>query len=201
MIKSVSDDQTEIIASIMKLCSIDRFDIDLTYGNGEFWKSLPHPLMKIDIDPQQDDVIRASSTSVPLPDEFVNSVMFDPPFMTYVRAGREGNGQMVMARRFGGYWKYSELAEHYQHTAKEAHRLLRKGGIFVVKCQDIVHNHKLHSTHMFMNQWCEGMFRLRDLFVLTAKNRMPIPQQKDTALKIQRHARIHHSYFMVFEKC
>lgn len=201
MIKSVSDDQTEIITSIMTLCGIERFDIDLTYGNGGFWKSLPHPVVKIDIDPQQEGVICASSTEVPLPDGVVRSVMFDPPFVTYVRAGREGNGAMVMARRFGGYWKYSELEDHYRGSAKEAHRLLSKGGIFVVKCQDIVHNHKLHSTHMLMNDWCEGMFRLRDLFILTAKNRMPIPQQKDTAMKVQRHARIHHSYFMVFEKC
>jgi hypothetical protein len=36
LIKSVSDDQDEIIRSIMRLCGIDRFDVDLTYANGGF---------------------------------------------------------------------------------------------------------------------------------------------------------------------
>ena len=36
VIRSVSYDQKEIIEDIMKLNGIDRFDADLTYGNGVF---------------------------------------------------------------------------------------------------------------------------------------------------------------------
>ena len=100
MIKTVSNDQNEIIASIMELTGIKQFDVDLTYGNGVFWKKFQKPKKCFDIDPQTPEVIQADSSNVPLDDKQVNSVMFDPPFVTYVRTGRSGNGNMVMAKRF-----------------------------------------------------------------------------------------------------
>ena len=196
-IRSVSYDQQEIIKSIMQLCAIDRFDADLTYGNGQFWKEIGKPLNRFDIDDSLSDLTSVcSSTQTPLADSSINSCMFDPPFLTYVRAGREGNGNMAMAKRFSGYWRYDELAEHYQQTAKEAGRIIAKKGIFVVKCQDIIHNHKMHCTHANMIQWCAEWFRLKDLFILPAKHRMPSPNRVGS----QKHARIFHSYFLVFER-
>ena len=196
-IKSVSYDQQEILLSIMELCQIERFDADLTYGNGQFWKEIGKPLNRFDIDDSLSDLTAAcSSVETPLADGSISSCMFDPPFLTYVRQGREGNGNMVMAKRFAGYWRYDELAEHYQQTAKEAGRIIKKKGVFVVKCQDIIHNHKMHCTHANMIQWCAEWFRLKDLFVLPAKHRMPSPNRAGS----QKHARIFHSYFLVFER-
>lgn len=196
-IKSVSYDQQEILESIMRLCQIERFDADLTFGNGQFWKEIEKPLNRFDIDDSLPDLTAAcSSTQTPLDDHSVGSCMFDPPFLTYVRAGREGNGNMAMAKRFSGYWRYDELAEHYQQTAKEAGRIIKKKGVFVVKCQDIIHNHKMHCTHANMIQWCSEWFRLKDLFILPAKHRMPSPNRAGS----QKHARIFHSYFLVFER-
>lgn len=200
VIKSVSDNQEQIIRSIMELNGISKFDADLTYGNGVFYKTIPRPELCFDIDPQFNFVISASSTDIPLPDGSLSSIMFDPPFMTYVRAGRSGNGNMVMSNRFGGYWRYDELERHYKSTLKEAARLLNKKGLMVFKCQDIVHNHKLHPTHIFIAEWMREWFRLKDLFILTAKTRMPIPPQEGMAKKVQKHSRIHHSYFMVLER-
>jgi len=53
---------------------------------------------------------------------------------------------------------------------------------------------------MNVMEWSKGLFRLKDLFILPAKSRMPIPQQEGTKKKVQKHARIFHSYFMVLEK-
>lgn len=198
IIKSVSEDQEYIIASIMKLCNIDRFDADVTYGNGNFWKNLPPPVYCFDINPQLDYVTNASSDNLPFENNQLNSIMFDPPFLTYIKSAREHNS--IMAKRYGGYWKYDELEKHYKNTIIEANRILNKKGIFVVKCQDIIHNHTMHSTHINVVNWCSGMFRLKDLFILPAKNRIPIPQKENEAKKIQKHARIHHSYFLVMEK-
>lgn len=198
-VKSVSDNQDEIIQSIMQLCNIERFDADVTYGNGVFWKNLPVPVMGFDIDPQLDHVIQASSVDVPLPDGCIGSIMFDPPFLTYIKQGREHDS--IMGKRFSGYWKYSELEEHYRGTLKEAHRVLNKKGVFVIKCQDIVHNHALHATHINVANWAAGMFRLKDFFILTAKHRLPMPEKEGEKKRIQKHARVFHSYFMVFEKC
>lgn len=199
-IKSVSYDQNEILRSIMELCGIDRFDADVTYGNGKFYTDIEKPVFCGDISPQVEGVTECSSDDLPLDDSSISSLVFDPPFLTYVRAAREGNGNMVMAKRFGGYWRYDELEAHYKSTLTEAYRVLKKGGIMVFKCQDIIHNHKMHCTHANVINWAGGMFRLKDLFILPAKHRMPIPEQKGAAKKQQKHARIYHSYFLVLER-
>lgn len=197
-IQSVSHDQDYIIKSIMELCGIRWFDADLTYGNGGFWRNLPEPLFKFDIDPQTSDTKAASSVNVPMNDGAFESVMFDPPFLTYIKAGREHNS--VMGKRFSGYWRYDELEDHYRNTIKEAHRLLKKKGVLVFKCQDIIHNHKMHCTHINVVNWAAGMFRLKDLFVLAAKHRMPMPDKEGEKKRKQQHARVHHSYFLVLER-
>jgi len=199
VIRSVSYDQKEILDGIMTLCGISRFCADFSYGNGKFYTGSLEPLFKFDISPQVDGVIKACSTSLPLDDRSIGSAVFDPPFLTYVRAARDGNGDMVMAKRFGGYWKYDELESHYRGTISEASRVLRKKGILVFKCQDIIHNHKMHCTHANVISWSKGYFRLKDLFILPAKHRMPIPDQKGVRKKQQKHARIFHSYFLVLE--
>ena len=196
VIQSLSYNQTEIIKNIMSLNSIDNFDLDMTYGNGVFYKNLPEPKIKLDIDPQRDDVISACSTATGLDEQSLNSAMFDPPFLTYVRAARSGNGNMVMSKRFSGYWRYDELSDHYIGTIKEAARILKHKGVFVMKCQDIIHNHKMHCTHMNVVKWADEWFRLKDLFILAAKHRMPSPNRKGT----QKHARVHPSYYLVLER-
>lgn len=182
----------------MQLCGMSAFDVDVTYGNGSFWKRHPAPTFKFDIDPQQDDVVPADSGALPLKDSSVASVMFDPPFLTYIKQGRGHNS--VMGKRYSGYWSYDQLAAHYTGTISEAHRILQPKGIFVIKCQDIIHNHRMHATHINVVKWAEGKFRLKDLFVLAAKNRMPMPETEGAKKRVQKHARVHHSYFMVMEK-
>lgn len=197
VIRSVYFEQSEILRGIMHLHCPQGFDCDMTYGTGQFWKTLPEPRLKFDISPQVDGVKRACSMSLPLKAGSLGSVVFDPPFLTYVRAGRTGNGKMIMAKQFSGYWRYDELEDHYQHTISEAYRVLKKGGVMVFKCQDIIHNHKMHCTHAKVINWAElEGFRLMDLFILPAKNRLPSPNRDGT----QKHARIFHSYFLVLEK-
>jgi hypothetical protein len=55
----------------------------------------------------------------------------------------------------------------------------------------------MHATHANVIEWAKDAgFRLKDLFILAAKHRMPSPNRKGK----QKHARIFHSYFLVFEK-
>jgi len=198
MIRSVYYDQIDILKSIMELCGINRFCADVTYGNGKFYGDIEKPIFKGDISPQVEGVTECSSSSLPVEDCQFKSLVFDPPFLTYVKQAREHNS--IMAKRFGGYWRYDELEKHYRETLIEANRVLDKKGIMVFKCQDIIHNHKMHCTHMNVIEWSKGMFRLKDLFILPAKRRMPMPQQEGAKKRVQKHARIFHSYFMVLEK-
>lgn len=193
-IKSISFDQDEILGWIHDLYLPNGFDADVTYGNGVFYKNFKQPTHKFDIDPQQDGVVEASSVSLPLDDKSISSAMFDPPFLTYIKQGREHNS--IMSKRFSGYWRYDELVEHYTKTIHEVSRVTKKNGIFVIKCQDIIHNHKMHCTHNSVINWAtESGFRLKDLFILCAKHRIPV-----ASVKKQQHARVYHSYFLVFEK-
>ncbi|MBM08849.1 MAG: hypothetical protein CMF69_04625 [Magnetovibrio sp.] len=199
VIRSLYDDQFKILDSILKLHIKEKtFDVDLTYGNGAFYKNgIPQPQHRFDIDDSLKNITKVcNSNNTNLPSASVNSVIFDPPFLTYIKKQRTGNSKMVMSRRFSGYWTSEELSEHYKSSIKEAARILKHKGIMVIKCQDIVHNHKLFCTHAHILNWCSDFFRLKDLFVQAAKHRMPAPNRKG----IQKHARIFHSYWIILQR-
>jgi tRNA G10 N-methylase Trm11 len=200
MIKSVSENQNDILNAIKELhLNGKEYQCDITYGNGSFWKHINPPKLKFDITPLQKDVTKASSTNLPLSNNSLDNVVFDPPFITYVKKGRNHNS--VMAKRFGGYYSYEELIEHYEGTIIETHRVLLKKGKLIFKCQDIVHNHSLKVTHANVIMLAEeNGFKLVDMFVLIAKHRMPIRNKMNQNNWKQKHARIYHSYFLVFEK-
>ena len=196
--RSVYDDQTDIMRAILILHSPWGFECDVTYGNGKFYEGVTPPKYKFDIDPQVPDVVQASSDALPLANESVKSLVFDPPFLTYIKKGREHNS--IMAKRFAGYWRYEELETHYKGTLKEARRVLKKDGVMVFKCQDIIHNHRMHCTHANVINWAADVgFRLKDLFILTAKHRLPMPSKQGEKTRVQKHARVFHSYFLVFQ--
>lgn len=196
MIRSTCQSNSEALKSIMALHCPSGFECDLTYGNGAFYKNVPEPLLKFDITPMVEGVIQSCSTATNLLTGSVSSCVVDPPFLTYITGGRDHkDGSVAMSKRFGGYYSYAQLESHYRGTLMECSRILMKKGVLVFKCQDIIHNHKMHCTHANVIVWAsEFGFRLKDLFVLCAKHRMPGPQ-KGT----QRHAKIWHSYFLVFE--
>ncbi len=197
MVKSISFSQEEILAWILELHA-PKIECDITYGNGGFYKNIEKPLYAFDIDPQLPFVIPASSTALPLPDSSVNSVMFDPPFLTYIKKGREHGvtKKGIMSARFGGYWSYQELVDHYKGSIQEANRILKDDGVLIVKCQDTIHNHALHPTHVLVYELATSLnLELVDNFILCANHRMPV----NTKGK-QEHARVYHSYFMVFKK-
>ena len=199
VIRSLYNDQFKILESILKLhVEGNTFDVDLTYGNGAFYKKgIPQPKHRLDIDDSLENITKAcDSTNTGLQAASVNSVVFDPPFLTYIKKQRTGNSNMVMSRRFSGYWTSDELSEHYQFSIKEAARILKHKGIMVIKCQDIVHNHKLFCTHAHILNWSSEFFRLKDLFVQAATHRMPAPNRRGT----QKHARIFHSYWIVLQR-
>lgn len=105
-----------------------------------------------------------------------------------------------MGKRFSGYWQYAELEKHYIDTLIEASRVLVVGGKMFFKCQDIIHNHKMHCTHANVIYWANKYgLELCDMFILCAKNRIPVRASKH-GNQTQKHARIYHSYFLVLEK-
>lgn len=197
MLQSLYHTQDEILHAIRQLHCPGGFECDMTYGNGAFWRRIARPRLCFDLQRLAPHVVAADSRMLPVEPGSLSNVVFDPPFLTYVKNGRDhAGGKCAMTKRFGGYYTYDELEDHYRDTLSEAYRVLQHRGKMVFKCQDIIHNHRMHCTHVRVIQMAEiEGFRLADLFILCAKSRMPGPQ-KGT----QRHARIWHSYFLVLEK-
>jgi DNA modification methylase len=78
----------------------------------------------------------------------------------------------------------------------EAFRVLKDGGIMIVKCQDEVSANRQWLTHVEIINHYEALgFYTKDLFVVVRVNKAGISR-----LKKQAHARKNHSYFLVFVK-
>lgn len=150
VVRSISYSQQEILLSIQRLHCPDGFDADLTYGNGKFWEEIDKPKYRFDISPQTEDTQHACSTKVPIEDSHLSSAVFDPPFLTYIKSGRDHKqGSMVMSKRFGGYWTYQELEDHYKGTLKEAHRIIKRGGGV---CSEVSRHHPQPQDALYARQ-------------------------------------------------
>lgn len=202
VVRSVYSRQSNLLKGIMQLYGITQFQCDVTYGAGGFYKDdIPKPLYRIDINPKSADVIPGDCTNLRqyFGDCKFDNVVFDPPFLTYIKndADPDKENDTIMGKRFSGYDKYTHLKNHYVASLYEIHRILKPEGLLIFKCQDLVHHHSLHCTHINVIDWAKTIgFELLDLFILTATHRMDAPNRKGT----QKHARIHHCYFLVFRR-
>lgn len=202
LIKSISYDQSEIIKWILKLHTKSQIiDCDPTYSKGNFYKNtgIEPPKYKFDINPQTEDTVQADARNLPLENESINTLMFDPPFLATtgksITADEDNN---YINKRFGVFPSEPELHQFYIDAMKEFYRVLKKDGILIFKCQDKISSSKQYLSHIFIvNEAIKLGYYPKDLFVLLAKNRIVA----DWQLKNQKNARKFHSYFLVFQKC
>ena len=200
VIKSISYDQTEIINSILKLHVVSRkIDCDPTYSKGNLYNNtcVEPPIYKFDINPI-DGVEYGDSRNLPLCNESIECIMFDPPFLaTSGKSLLEENDNNIINKRFGVYPSESKLHQFYIDSMKEAFKVLKNGGILIFKCQDKVSSGKQYFSHCFIKEEAEKVgFYPKDLFILLAKNRIIADWQREH----QKNARKFHSYFWVFKK-
>jgi hypothetical protein len=178
---------------------------DVTWGKGVFWKNVP----------KDDYSVRASDLktgvdcrNLPYANGEIDCVVLDPPYMEgLLRKNTE---------HFGGSGTYAAFRESYSNgeavegepkwheavldlyfkAADEAYRVMRKKGIFIVKCQDEVSAGKQRLTHVeIINEYEKKGFIVKDLFVVVRKNAASVSR-----VVKQLHARKNHSYFLVFIK-
>lgn len=194
IIKSISFEQDEIIQWIIELYCPGGFELDPTYSVGNFYKEIPPPVYKFDIQPQIQDVTQADCRNLPLTDASIGSIMFDPPFV----GGSRKNGKPGIIKQRFGYYKniQTELWGMYRDALIEFYRILKQDGVLVFKCQDTVESSKQYFSHIeIINMALSIGFYPKDLFILLAKSRLISPSQKN-----QQHARKFHSYFLVLIK-
>ena len=65
VVRSLYNDQFKILESILKLhVEGNTFDVDLTYGNGAFYKKgIPQPKHRLDIDDSLENITKANTFS------------------------------------------------------------------------------------------------------------------------------------------
>lgn len=202
LVKSISYDQSEIIKWILQLHVPEHIiDCDPTYSKGNFYKNtgIAPPVYKFDINPQTNDTVYADARTLPLDNESINCLMFDPPFLaTTGKSITEDNNNNYINKRFGVFPDEQSLHQFYVDSMKEFHRVLKNNGILIFKCQDKISSSKQYLSHVFIiNEAIKLGYYPKDLFILLAKNRLVA----DWQAKNQKNARKYHSYFIVFQKC
>jgi hypothetical protein len=172
---------------------------DVTYGNGAFWKNVNPKAYRVLATDLKHGI---DARDLPYETKSLDCVVFDPPYMH-----SPGGTAHVHHQNFEAYYRNNgdnktELKYHeavldlYFAASREAHRVLRELGIYVVKCQDEVCANKQRLTHVeIINELTKSQFIVEDIFVLVRNNRPGVSRM----LK-QQHARKNHSYFLVFRK-
>ncbi len=175
LIKSISYDEQEILQWILKLHCKTQIELDPTYSKGNFYKgNFEKPFYKFDLYPQLEDVIEANAENLPLGNEIITTMIFDPPFLATKGKSLEiENDSNKINKRFGVYPTEKELHLFYVNALKEFYRILKPEGILIFKCQDKVSSGKQYFSHNFIMNEAEKIgFYCKDLFILLAKNRI-----------------------------
>lgn len=209
MIKSISHSQKEILLNIINLHNNGQpFNCDMTYSSGKFYSKnekdkffVPEPLIKMDVVPQFDDVIKIEPDGdLPLKDSSIHSIVIDLPFVIAPKTAPslqiDNKDNNVMIRRFSNFYPISELTKTYYHWLKEAYRVLDNNGICVFKTQATTTSAKqLFTPELSWLMATSLGFYCLDQFFLVAKNRM-----NSGKIKKQQHARKYTSTMYVFKK-
>lgn len=172
---------------------------DVTYGKGVFWKQVP----KGSYDVRATDVrTGVDCRKLPYGDTTFDCVVFDPPYMHTPGGTAHQNHQNFELYYYNnatenGSKKYHEaVLDLYFKGAREAHRVLKSDGIYIVKCQDEVCANQQRLTHVeLINELTQIGLVVEDLFVVMRVNKPGVSR-----MLRQVHARKNHSYFLVFRK-
>ncbi len=171
---------------------------DVTFGKGVFWRRVPKDAYRVRATDLADGV---DCRELPYEDGSVDCVVFDPPYMH-----TPGGTAHVDHQNYEGYYKNNQAAspkkyheavlDLYFSAAREAARVLREGGVYIVKCQDEVCANQQRLAHIeIINELQQYGLVAEDLFVVVRNGRPGVSR-----LLAQSHARKNHSYFIVFIK-
>jgi DNA modification methylase len=184
---------------------------DVTWGKGVFWRNVSDDRYKV---LATDISMGVDCRKLPYKGESIDCVVLDPPYMEgfyrkegSLKAGSGthsafsdaySNGDEVNGdtENVGTKKWHAAVTDMYFKAGNEAYRVLRKNGIFIVKCQDEVSAGKQWLTHVeIINEYEKQGYYSKDLFIVMRTNRPSVSR-----LKKQVHARKNHSYFLVFIK-
>lgn len=171
---------------------------DVTFGRGVFWRRVPTDAYRL---LPTDATGGVDARALPYEDDSIDCVVFDPPYMH-----TPGGTAHVEHQNYEQYYRNNKIASNkkyheavldlYFSAAREAWRVLRVGGVYIVKCQDEVCSNRQRLTHVeIINELATYGFVAEDLFVVLRNGKPGVSR-----VLRQAHARKNHSYFVVFLK-
>ena len=162
---------------------------DLTWGKGAFWRAplSEQVLYQLDKNPRY-GAGYADCRAVPLPDDIVDVVVFDPPH-------QHGQSKTTTLKHQADYGRAANQAEIHaliRETVPEIRRLARLGA--VIKLTDMVEAGRVMPTHILVAAGCADVLGWpEDLAILDSGVVRPTRHVRILHL---RHA---HSYFLVYK--
>src|SRR5437899_1629162 len=124
---------------------------DITFGQGVFWKKVPKGIYHVR---PSDIKVGTDCRRLPYDSASYDCVVFDPPYMHTPGGTAHQNHQNFELYYYNngagnGLKKYHEaVLDLYFAGAREAYRVLRAEGIYIVKCQDEVCANQQRLTHV-----------------------------------------------------
>jgi DNA modification methylase len=190
--KSVFENEQELLKAILEIhINKETFDCDPMFYKGNFYKQIPKPKLVFDLNPQFDYVIQSDVKKLPVPNNSLESIILDPPFLFGVHGKTKDYYSSKTHTMFN---TFIELETTYKLMLNEAYRVLKNKGKVIFKCQDYTDS-KTTMTHALVYNWAlEKGFYAKDLCILVK------PLKIYNGNLNQRHFRKIHTYFWIFEK-
>ena len=186
----------ELIAQCAQLGYLqdDWLVFDATYGKGRFWTEWqPKRLITNDLDQNTNAQMHADFTDLPMPNDSMDAVVFDPPYK--LSGTPSGEGPASGDESYGVKGKYVPVRERHNlmlDGADECARILKRGGYLLIKCQDQVSSGRVHwQTFMMWDHMSD--LELVDMLHLRGYRKQPKGRR-------QLHARRNYSTLMIWEK-
>jgi hypothetical protein len=168
--------------------------IDVTAGNGVFWRGSGRYPLASDIRPGAWIHLVADARQLPYRDASMDVAVFDPPYQpVHGQPGRTFGVGSTYALGATGLQTISDVLELYRAGITECARVIKPGtGRLLVKCQDMTYNHRLHLVHLdVLRLMATAGVDLADMLVLANTSRMPQTTRR------QQRAHRAHSYLLV----
>lgn len=222
-ISKVADEDKDILNIILRvyLPGEERFDCDLTFGKGGFYKGISYPNHCYDEYPSQssgsdgppvfslNEIDNKGNKKAFIPDNSLSSIVIDLP----QEISKSGKGNV------GAFKSMTHLAETYNKMLEIAQRKLRfassayPGGILVVKVGDIIHKGETIWLSQIVAELAVGMYSsLSEKFLSKIKKLNEVslefidkfvhrykPEEIDTTIVADRSIKAH-DYYLVFRK-
>ena len=168
---------------------------DVTFGKGRFWTSID--LSQYDFHPS--DLLMVPDhpydfRRLPYRSETFDVHVFDPPYMHHPPARRYLDADYKNHETTKGF-SHDDIIQLYRDGMAEGQRILKTGGLMLVKCKDEMEGGRQRRSHIEIHNIAVSNLGMKDqdLFIVTPKSLLVRFRHID-------HARKNHSYLWVFRK-